>query len=139
MIIKFKKKKLYTHLILGLFWIGFGIAYFFLNSQNLSWVALGFTAIGVFDLLHFFYNLKMQYLSIKNNSIRKNILYGFKNKIELDEIQDIKKNDDGDYILSSHSTNFKINPGLIEKESLNELHKFLNGLETDSKIEFYTT
>ncbi|MFD0933547.1 hypothetical protein ACFQ0R_13155 [Psychroflexus salinarum] len=136
--IKLTKKKLYTHLILGLVWSGFGVIYILLNDENVNWLGIGFIAIGLFDILHYVYDSKHQYLLIENGVIRKNILYGFKNKIDIDDIHQIKS-EGGNYILKSDLNTFKIDPGLIEKNSLEDLNKFLKDLDLPSDKNFLTS
>lgn len=135
--INLKKRKLYTHLILGLVWMAFGSVYFLITSESLFWFGFGFMAIGFFDILHYLYDSKHQYLLIENGSIKKNFLYGFKNKIETDEIQKVKRVG-GDYILESNSNTFKIDPDLIEKDSLDDLNKFLKGLNLPSEKNYFS-
>ena len=128
------KKRLYTDMILGALWVVLGASYFIFD-EALSWLGYGFMIVGSFNLFQFFYNLQHQYLIIKNGRIQKNILYSFINRIEIDEIEEIKKIK-GNYILKSKKTNLKINPDLIEKESLENLIEFLKKLEVPSENPF---
>lgn len=121
-------------MILGALWVVLGASYFIFD-EALSWLGYGFMIVGGFNLFQFFYNLQHQYLIIKNGRIQKNILYSFINRIEIDEIEEIKKIK-GNYILKSKKTNLKINPDLIEKESLENLIKFLKKLEVPSENPF---
>ncbi|MBZ9627937.1 hypothetical protein LB450_07475 [Psychroflexus sp. CAK1W] len=137
--INLKKRILHTHLILGLVWLTFGSMYFLITSDSLFWFGFGFMAIGFFDILHYLYDSKHQYLHIENGSIRKNKLYGFNftTKIDVDDIHEIKRAG-GNYILKSESSTFKIDPAVIEKESLNDLHNFLKELNSPSEKTFLT-
>ena len=121
-------------MILGALWVVLGASYFIFD-EALSWLGYGFMIVGSFNLFQFFYNLQHQYLIIKNGRIQKNILYSFINRIEIDEIEEIKKIK-GNYILKSKKTNLKINPDLIEKESLENLIEFLKKLEVPSENPF---
>ena len=68
-----------------------------------------------------------QYLTIENGIIRKNGLYGFRKKINLNEINWIKKFA-GDYTLKTETKELKINTELIEEKSLAELNSVLGKL-----------
>ena len=124
--IKFKKKRLYTNLLLGLIWSVLGVISL-LGDDNLRWIDYGYLIIGTLYIGHYLYDLINQYLIIKNGSLHKNILYGFTNKINLNEIKLIKKNA-GNYTLKTETNKFKINTELIEERSLIELNKILGEL-----------
>lgn len=120
--IRFKKKKLYPNLIIGIVWIGLGISS--LLRSHLGW---SFTVIGILYIGHFLFDLTNQYLTIENGIIRKNGLHGFGKEINLNEIASIKKFA-GDYILKTESKELKINTDLIEEKSLAELDRILGNL-----------
>lgn len=103
-------------MVLGTLWILLGASYFIFD-EAMSWLGYGFTIVGAFNLFQFFYNLQHQYLIIKNGRIQKNMLFSFINRIEIDEIEEIKRIR-GNYILKSKNANLKINPDLIKNESL---------------------
>ena len=71
--------------------------------------------------------LENQYLTIENGTIRKNGLYGLGKKLNLNEVNWIKKFA-VDYTLKTKKRDLKINTELIDKDSLNELNKILAGL-----------
>ncbi|MEJ6793135.1 MAG: hypothetical protein QNK89_10505 [Lacinutrix sp.] len=120
--IKFKKKRFYANLILGIVFTSLGIFSLFEND-NLRWSSYGNLFIGILYLIYLLFEFKHQYLIIKNNTIQKNILYGLKNKINLNDIIWIRKFA-GDYTLNTE---------LIEKQSLIELNTFLDTLNLPSK------
>ena len=133
--IRFKKKRLYINLILGLVWIGLGVFSLF-EDENLRWTDYGSLLVGILYLGHYLYDLNNQYLTIKNGSIRKNVLYGFGKKINVNEINRIEKYA-GDYILRTVEKELKINTELIEEKSLvefNEILKKLNLFEGKNAI-----
>lgn len=138
--INLKKRKLNTHLTLGLVWIAFGIGYFIITSENIYWFGFGFIAIGFLDILHFLYDTKHQYLIIENGVIKKNFLYGFSftNEIHIDHIKEIKRIH-GDFILKSGNKTLKIEPDVIEKESLDQLIHFLKKLNLPPDKNFLTS
>lgn len=88
--------------------------------------------IGVLYVGHYLYDLTNQYLTIEDGTIRKNGLYGFGKRINLNETNWIKKFA-GDYTLKTEQKELKINTELIEKNSLNELNKILAELNLPSK------
>ena len=121
--IRFKKKRLYINLILGLVWTGLGV-FSLLEDESLRWTDYGYLVIGILYLGHYLYDLNNQYLKIENGSIRKNILYGFGKKINLNEINRIEKYA-GDYILRTLTKELKINTEFIKEKSLAEFNEIL--------------
>jgi hypothetical protein len=124
--IRFKKKRLYINLILGLVWTGLGVFSLF-EDENLRWTDYGYLVVGTLYLGHYLYDLNNQYLTIENGSIRKNVLYGFGKKINVNEINRIEKYA-GDYILRTVEKELKINTELIEEKSLVEFNEILKKL-----------
>jgi hypothetical protein len=124
--IRFKKKRLYINLILGLVWAGLGV-FSLLEDKSLRWTDYGYLLAGIVYLGHYLYDLNNQYLTIENGSIRKNVLYGFGNKINVNEINRIEKYA-GDYIIRTLEKELKINTGLIEAKSLEEFNEILKKL-----------
>ena len=129
--IKFKKKRLLANLILGLVWIVLGTSNVLLED-NLRWSDYGYLVIGILYIGHYLYDLTNQYLTIENGTIRKNGLYGFGKKINLNDINYIKKFT-GDYTLKTNQKELKINSEIIDKDSLVELHKILAELNLPSE------
>lgn len=123
----FKKKRLYINLILGIIWSGFGV-FNLLEDDNLRWSNYGFLTIGIFYIIHYLYDLINQYLTIENGTIRKNVLYGFGKKINLNEINRIE-NYAGDYILRTVRKELNINTKFIEEKSLVEFNEILKKLD----------
>lgn len=135
--IKFPKFRLYVKLVLGLLWTIAGLYYLFLRDDNSSWTGYFYFAGGFLVLAQFIYDIRNQYLIIENATITKNILYGFKNKIELDQIQEIQKVK-GNYILTSETQKMKINLDLVDESSLNNLIDVLSHLNLPSEKSFLT-
>ena len=121
--IKFKKKRLRVNLILGIVWIGIGTLSI-VTDDEIRWTDYGYLVIGILYVGHYLYDLKNQYLTIENGTIRKNGLYGFGKKLTLNQIKWIKKFA-GDYTLKTEQKELKINTELIDKDSLTELNKIL--------------
>ena len=124
--IRFKKKRLYINLILGLAWTGLGV-FSLLEDESLRWTDYVNLVLGILYLAHYVYDLYNQYLTIENGSIRKNILYGVRKKINLNEINRIEKYA-GDYILRTLTKELKINTAFIEEKSLVEFNEILKKL-----------
>ena len=124
--IRFKKKRLYINLILGLVWTGLGV-FSLVEDESLRWTDYGYLIVGILYLGHYLYDLNNQYLTIANGSIRKNVLYGFGKKINVNEINRIEKYA-GDYIIRTLEKELKINTGLIEEKSFEEFNEILKKL-----------
>ncbi len=124
--IRFKKKRLYVNLILGLAWTGLGV-FNLVDDGDLRWPDYGYLVAGILYIGHYLYDLTNQYLTIENGTIGKNVLYGFGNIINLNEINGIKKFA-GKYTLKTETKQLKINTALIEEKSLAELNKILGEL-----------
>jgi regulator of RNase E activity RraB len=86
----------------------------------MPWFGYAYQILGTLYQAHFLYDYKHQYLIIEKGKIQKNILHSFKNKIELNEIDEIKSIK-GNYILKSETRNLSIDPSLIDKQSLIKL------------------
>jgi hypothetical protein len=124
--IRFKKKRIYANLILGLVWTGLGVFGLF-EDDNFRWSDFLYVVLGILYMGHYLYDFTNQYLTIENGTIRKNVLYGFGKNINLDDINFIKKFA-GNYTLKTETTELKINTELIEKKSLAELNSVLRKL-----------
>lgn len=135
--IRFTKRRLYAHLIIGALWFVLGVTGFIIG-ENIYWFGYGYLMIAILYLGHFLYDQKHQYLIIENGRITKNILYGFKNKMDVDEIQEIKKVG-GDYILKSDTKILKINIDVIDNTSLLNLMEVLKEIDLPSKKSFLTS
>ena len=121
--IKFKKKRFHVNLVLGIVWIILETLSIVIDDK-IRWTDYGYLVIGILYTGHYLYDLKNQYLTIENGTIRKNELYGFRKKVNLNEINWIKEFA-GDYTLKTEQKELKINTELIDKNSLTELNKVL--------------
>lgn len=128
--IKFKNKRLYPNLFLGLVWIGLSFLGL-LEDDNLRGSDYLSLIIGILYIGHFLYDVTNQYLTIENGTIWNNRLYGLKKKINLNDINRIKTFA-GDYILKTESKELQINTKWIEDKSLTELNKVLEKLNLPS-------
>ena len=114
------------NLIFGLAWIALGTLSI-VTHDDIRWTDYVFLVVGILYIGHYLYDLTNQYLTIENGTIRKNLLYGYWKKINLNEINWIK-NFAGDYTLKTEQRELKINTELIDEDSLSELNKILTEL-----------
>ena len=121
--IKFKKNKLYGNLLLGVVWTGIGVLNFYEND-NIRWSNSIYFVLGLLYIGHFLIDITFQYLTIENGTIRKNWLYGFRNKLNFEDIKSIEK-DGANYTLITDSQKLKIKTKLIEENSLIQLNTLL--------------
>ena len=108
---------------MSMLWIVLGSLDFFLGF-NTGFDNTAYLMLGLGYLAVFYYDYKNQYLIIKNGWIRKNLLYSFKNKIRIEDIEDIRRIN-GDYILISKTAHLKIDPDVIERKSLKKLNTLI--------------
>jgi len=128
--IRFKKKRLYLNLILGILWVGLGI-FNLIEDDDLHWLDYGNLVFGSIYIGHYLFDIMNQYLTIENGTIRKNRLYGNGRKIYLSEINFIQKFA-GDYTLKTDNQKLIISTELIEKNSLDKLNEILQKLDIPS-------
>lgn len=121
--IRFKKKKLYSNLIIGVIWLVFAVIILFAEEEN-HWMNYVYPIIGFLYLGQYWYDSTFQYLIIDENTIQRNVFYGTNRKIALKDIVWIKKFA-GDYILKSDKKDMHIDLRLIDGASLDELNKVL--------------
>ncbi len=57
--IRFKKKRRYINLILGLVWTGLGV-FSLVEDESLRWTDYGYLIVGILYLGHYLYNLNNQ-------------------------------------------------------------------------------
>ena len=124
--IRFKKKRLYANLIIGVIWLVFAVIILFTEEEN-HWMIYVYPIIGFLYLGQYWYDSTFQYLIIDDNTIQRNIFYGTNRKIALKDITWIKKFA-GDYILKSDTKDMHIDLRLIDESSLDELNKVLANL-----------
>lgn len=131
------KKKLYAKFLLGIFFITLGILYFFTTDNTTIWLGYANLAIGILHVGQFFYDLKNQYLIIDNCSIQKGTFNRFKTKIDLAEIQEIKRTD-GSYILKSDTKKIKIDIDLIDNAALLKLMEVLKKADLPPEKNYFS-
>lgn len=122
--IKYKNKRFKKHLIFGMLWTILG----FLNlnySGGNSWIDYGFLVIAILYWSSYFYEKSNQYLTVDDDSIKRNSIAG--KKIYLSDITWIKKFA-GDYILKTDTKELTINTEVVDEKSLSELNRILSKL-----------
>ena len=121
--ILYSKKKRKIDLFQGLFWILlFVLGLLFSDRKNVF-----FYLYLIMGLIHIYLYFKVKYyLSIENNIIKQNYIFG--KKMDLSEIKSIK-HFAGEYILRTDKRKMRIDIGSIEKSSLAELRDELKKLD----------
>lgn len=125
MTLKFKNNRLRINLGLGIVWIALGI-FSLLTKDSVTWTDFGYLAVGILYIGLYSYEMSNQYLTIDNETIKRNGL--FVKKINLKDIHRIKKLY-GHYTLITKTQELKINIEWMDKESKIELERILNQLE----------
>ena len=126
--IRYKKKRLYTNLILGIIWTVFGV-FVLLEDDKRRWSEYGYLVFGIIYIGIYIYDITNQYLTIENGMIKKNFIFG--KRLNLNEVIAIKKFA-GDYTLITENQKLKINTVFIDKKSLAELNEILGRLKLQS-------
>ena len=121
--ILYSKKRRKYDLFQGLFWILIGILGVFFSDRKNVFFYLNL----IMGLVDIYLYLKVKfYLSIENNIIKQNYIFG--KKMDFSEIKSIK-HFAGEYILRTDKRKMRIDIGSIEKSSLVELRDELKKLD----------
>jgi len=124
-----KKRNLYFNLVLGVFWLIYGV-YRFFSPNKLLWLSYAFIIVSILYLIQFFYFVFKPVLIIENNQVIYNDLFKSKT-FRLDEIVKVKKFA-GDITIFTKTDKIGLNAQLFEKESLDELNAVLDGLDLEN-------
>ena len=121
--ILYSKKKRKIDLFQGLFWILLGVlGLLFSNRKNVF-----FYLYFIMGLIHIYLYFKVKYyLSIENNIIKQNYIFG--KKMDLSEIKTIK-HFAGEYILRTYKRKMTINISWVDQSSLLDLTTELKKLD----------
>lgn len=134
--LKFKKKRFVYNLLLGLFWTGIAMDSI-LELEKIRWTKYIILVLGIQYLAKFLYEMKYQYIIIKDGTLQRSGLFHFHRKINLKEVYAIKEIQ-GTYYLKTDKTVFKIDTDLIDTSSLLHLHALLKELNLPAdKTPFY--
>ncbi|UII75694.1 hypothetical protein LV716_15745 [Flagellimonas sp. HMM57] len=129
--IKFSKKRMLVNIYFAISWIVLGI-FIYKISNKMGYCFFMFIALSVIYLMFYFYQRRMQYLTIKNRTIKKNSL--FAKSILLNEIVEIKRIGNTICILKTSDKILTIYTDFIEKDSLIKLNDILNAIEMKIKV-----
>ncbi|OBX24355.1 MULTISPECIES: hypothetical protein [Bizionia] len=124
LIIKYKNKRLYINLLFGSIWVILGI-FTSWEAGKFRWSNYFYIIFGVIYLGIYFWEFKNQYLTITDNFIKNNSLFG--KKILLKDIIHVKKVF-GDYIIKTDQKELSINMSLVHADSKAELDAFINSI-----------
>ncbi|MGY0392645.1 hypothetical protein ACW5R3_08840 [Bizionia sp. KMM 8389] len=124
---KYKSRRLYANLIIGVIWILLG-GLNLLDTDHVKWYDYAYLIIGILYLLLFFYDLSHPYISIENGILKKSTLYGLGVKIKLKNIITIKRTTDN-YIVNTDKKKMTINTKVIDEESTIMLENILSELQ----------
>ncbi|MDB4252200.1 hypothetical protein N9839_02530 [Flavobacteriaceae bacterium] len=121
--ILYSKKKRKIDLFQGLFWILLGVlGLLFSDRKNVF-----FYLYLIMGLIHIYLYFKVKYyLSIENNIIKQNYIFG--KKMDLSEIKSIK-HFAGEYILRTYKRKMTINISCVDQSSLLDLTTELKKLD----------
>lgn len=125
--IRYKKKRLKFYLIMTILWLIF-VVFNLISNDFGEWTAYTWLGISVMYIAIYSFDYFNQYLTIQNNVIKENHLFG--KKINLNEMKRIKKFA-GDYILQTEKTELTINTQIIDQNSLTELNAELKKLNVE--------
>ena len=121
----YRKKRVYLNLVFGVLWLLMGIVQVVLRD-SVSWLDYAWFLVAAAYIGGSFYQYYFQYLTIDNNQIKMNWIWG--KKIDLREVNTFKKFA-GDYILKSEDAKLTINTQIMDKESLQKLNSVLQAHE----------
>jgi hypothetical protein len=134
--IRYNKKRQNYNLAFGIVWAIIGLVSISYSEENKIGDYL-FLLASILYFGLFFYERTNQYITITENEIKKNTLFG--KKINIAEITSIKKIA-GDYILKTDNVEMIINTELITEVSFNDLINILSNLNLPTKKSpFYNT
>ncbi|MFC5194368.1 hypothetical protein ACFPH8_03405 [Bizionia hallyeonensis] len=123
--IKYKKKRLYANLILGLVWTGLGVFNIW-ESDNTRWSNILTLLIGIIYIGMSLWEFKKQYLTITDIFIKENSLFG--KKLLFKDLTHIKKFTD-EYTLKTQDKTLGINSSLMDHESKIVFENFIATIE----------
>ena len=123
--IRYKKKRLYRNLFMGIVWFIFALITLTFDKEN-KWLDYGYVVLALLYLGQYTYEYFQQYLTIENGTIKKNAFFG--KQLQLDKIIWIKKFA-GEYTLLTNTQKLTIETNWIEEKSLQELHSVLEKLD----------
>lgn len=131
-VIKYKKKRLYLNLFIGIAWGLLFVVGLVMNYENIEWYYYFHSLLSVIYLGQFFYEKHFQYLIIENNTITKPSLFDSKT-IHISDINQVKKFA-GDIIIYTNDTRLNIAKNVIDPESYEVLEQILASYSSEKEI-----
>lgn len=125
--IAYTKKQLTVSLVLGIVWLVLALLNMEYYGGN-HWTAYGNLVISLLYLSMYGFQKKKTYLTIDNDLLKVNGLFG--KKVYLKNIKQIKKFA-GDYIIKTDKKELTINTQLIAPNSLESLNAKLEELDVE--------
>lgn len=114
-------------LIMGIVWLILGAFSLLFNNED-YWIGYLYFIPAVLFLIQYIHDSKHHYLSIDENYLHMNKFMGRHQSIQLKDIQTITGTD-SHYIVTSKSKDLKIDPSLIDEQSLIKLIETLKQLD----------
>lgn len=130
MIIKYKKRPLNVNLIIGVAWLIFSLAFYFISPEN-KWMPIGYAGIGIAFLLLYFHMKHWQYGLITTNFVKLN--NAFKKQLPLSEVVEIKEFA-GDIIFKSVTRDVTFDTKIIEEKSLVEFRALIEDIKMSRNL-----
>ncbi|MEM7486400.1 MAG: hypothetical protein AAF348_14430 [Bacteroidota bacterium] len=128
--IRFSKKRMLVNVYFAISWIVLA-AYFYVLYNKTKPILYVCITMSILYFVFYLYELKMQYLTIGNGTVRKNSF--FPKRILLSEILEIKKMGSTTYLLITPRKTLIIYTDFIAKDSLSKLNEILNLIEVKNK------
>lgn len=120
-VISYKKSYLYINLAVGIGWLIFGI-YFSLNAKNPNFSYYGYFFLGFFYLIIFYHRFRFKYITITDDYIKINQLFGW--KVKREDILSVRKFA-GDYKIKTAKKEYTISGTLIDNTMVAPLENIL--------------
>lgn len=127
--IAYSNKRLLTHLIFGIFWIGLGLFYFFEGHNSKLSIYTTITA-GMLFILMYAYEYSGRYIEITDKKVIVNTIP----KKEIISVNLIWVNHFADdYIMKNSDMTLRIEKSKISKRDLPKFESFFNQLDSELK------
>lgn len=131
--VAYSKKRLYTNLILGIFWIVLSVAYY-MTIRQFRWNAYLTLAVGLAYIALYIIESRKSYFEIGDNILKINTIPA--KEIKLDEIKAVNYYA-GDFIFITSDKKLKIVQNQINKDQLAEFQSFFNTLNLNLNLKKY--
>ena len=123
---KKNKKQFYYNLVLGSFWVVFGLIGIFMEDTR--WNDYAFLSIGILYLVLSFFNTRTHHLIITEEHIKQDYLFG--KSIKVKDIKSITEFA-GDISIKTDSKTFTIHKQTFESEVFSSIKQEVERLKLD--------